>query len=88
LNIDDLAAANVQLFLLTDYVGNDAARVSAASRAKHIPCITDDIALARNGTCVMGVRSEPRIEIFRRPGRRRQQRHVVRHRLPLLITAI
>lgn len=64
LKIDDLAAANVQLFLLTNYVGNDAARVSAASKAKHLPCITDDIAQVQNGTCVMGVRSDPRIEIF------------------------
>jgi hypothetical protein len=62
--IDNLAGANVQLFLLTDYVGNDGGRVSDATRAKHIPCITVDIAQVQNGTCVMGVRSEPRIEIL------------------------
>jgi hypothetical protein len=62
--IDDLAAANVGLLLLTEYVGNDKLRVSNATKAKHIPCITVDIAQVQNGTCVMGVRSEPRIEIL------------------------
>jgi hypothetical protein len=60
---DDLAGANVQLFLLTEYAGGEGARVAAATRAKHIPCITVDIAQVQNGACVMGVRSEPRIEI-------------------------
>jgi ABC-type uncharacterized transport system substrate-binding protein len=62
--IDDLAGANVQLILLTEYVGNDGARVFDATKARHIPCITVDIAQVQNGACVMGVRSEPRIEIL------------------------
>jgi ABC-type uncharacterized transport system substrate-binding protein len=62
--IDDLAGANVQLFLLTEYVGGSGSRISAATKAKHIPCVTVDIAQVQNGACVMGVRSDPRIEIL------------------------
>lgn len=64
LRIDDLAGAGVQLFLLTEYVGGDGARVAAATRAKRIPCITVDIPAVQNGFCTMGVRSDPRIEII------------------------
>ena len=62
--IGDIASANVQLFLLTEYVGNDGVRVSDATKTNLSPCITVDIAQVENGTCVMGVRSEPRIEIL------------------------
>ncbi|MGP6157774.1 MAG: hypothetical protein ACLPYS_09770 [Vulcanimicrobiaceae bacterium] len=61
--IEDLAAANVQVVLLTGGVGNDG-RISVATKAKRIPCITDDIAQVEDGNCAMGVRSQPRIEIF------------------------
>lgn len=63
-NVDELASANVQLFLLTEYVGRDGERVADATKAKQIPCITFDIAQVQNGACVMGVRSEPRVEII------------------------
>ena len=63
-NIDELAGANVQLVLLTEYVGSDGARVADATRAKQIPCITVDLAQVQNGNCAMGVRSEPRVEII------------------------
>jgi hypothetical protein len=62
--IDELAGANVQLVLLTEYVGTDGVRVADATKAKQIPCITVDIAQVQNGNCVMGVRSEPRVEII------------------------
>lgn len=61
---DDLAGANVQVLLLTEYAGSEGGRVPAATRARHIPCVTVDIAQVQNGDCVMGVRSEPRIEII------------------------
>lgn len=60
---DDVAAANVGLFLLTDSIGGDGTRVSSATKAKHIPCITTDLSAVENGTCAVGVRSIPRIEI-------------------------
>jgi hypothetical protein len=62
--LDELAGANVQLFLLTEFVGSDGARVADATKARQIPCITVDIAQVQNGACVMGVRSEPRVEII------------------------
>lgn len=60
---EDVATANVGLFLLTGNVGIDGLRVSSATKARHIPCITADLVAVQNGTCVVGVRSEPRIEI-------------------------
>jgi hypothetical protein len=64
INIDELATASVQLFLLTEYVGSDGVRVADATRAEKIPCITVDITQVQNGNCVMGVRSQPRVEII------------------------
>ncbi len=61
--IDDLAAANVGLILLTDHIGSDGLRVPSVTKAKHIPCVTVDISQVQNGDCVMGVKSDPRIEI-------------------------
>jgi hypothetical protein len=60
---DDLAGANVQLFLLTEYAGGEGAHVAAAARAKHLPCLTVDIAQVQNGACALGVRSAPRIQV-------------------------
>jgi hypothetical protein len=60
----EAARTDVRLFLLTDGIGAAAAEVAAAARTKRIACVTTDIAQVRNGNCVMGVRSEPRIEIL------------------------
>ncbi|MHB1204094.1 MAG: hypothetical protein ACYCZX_00890 [Rhodospirillaceae bacterium] len=60
----EIAAAKVGLFFLTEGVGGNGAGVAAAGRAQHIPCVTVDIAQVRNGACVIGVRSQPKIEIL------------------------
>jgi hypothetical protein len=62
--VDELATANVQLLWLTSDIGRDGERVADATKAKQIPCITVDIAAVHNGACVMGVRSQPRVEII------------------------
>lgn len=60
----DVARASVGLFFLMPGLGADAKPVAAASEAKHIPCITTDLAEVRSGACSMGVRSQPKIEIL------------------------
>jgi hypothetical protein len=64
LSVDDLTTANVRLFFLVAGVGAEAAKVTAATRAKRIPCITTDIQQVENGVCTMGIRSEPKVEIL------------------------
>jgi hypothetical protein len=61
---DEAAIANVDLFFLTEYVGPQDAPLSAISAARQIPCVTTDIAQVQSGTCVMGVRSRPKVEIL------------------------
>ncbi|MHB1204699.1 MAG: hypothetical protein ACYCZX_03955 [Rhodospirillaceae bacterium] len=60
----EAAAADVQLFLLTESVGGEGIKVGQAAKSKHILCITIDIDQVRNGNCAMGVRSTPKIEIL------------------------
>jgi len=59
-----VAAANVDLFFLTEQIGASSAQIANASVAKQVPCVTTDIEQVRNGACVMGVRSRPKVEIL------------------------
>jgi hypothetical protein len=63
IKIDDAAGADVGVFLLTEGVGADAAKLAAATKAKHKACITVDLPQVQNGSCAMGVKSEPKVEI-------------------------
>jgi hypothetical protein len=56
--------AGIDLFFLTEGAGSTAARVRRVSRERKIPCITFDLNQVRNANCAMGVRSQPRIEVF------------------------
>ena len=63
--VAELSRADVALFFLTAGVsGADTKSVTAAAVAKHTPCITTDLAQVRAGVCAMGVRAQPKIEIF------------------------
>lgn len=62
--ISQTGGADVSLFFLTDGVGAEASRVAAASSTRKIPCVTFDLAQVRAGTCAIGVRSQPRIEVI------------------------
>jgi hypothetical protein len=62
--IDELGSAgDVAAFLLTEGVGADAAKVGEATKAKQKPCLTVDMAQVQSGACVMGIKSEPKVEI-------------------------
>lgn len=62
--LQDVAAANVGLFFLTEGVASDESKLAAVMRAKRVPCVTVDIAQVQKGVCVMGVRSVPKVEIL------------------------
>jgi ABC-type uncharacterized transport system substrate-binding protein len=60
----EAANANVDLFFLTEHVATDGTQLSSASMKKQIPCVTTDVGQVRNGACIMGVRSRPKVEIL------------------------
>ena len=62
--LDRLDGDGVDAFLLTEGLGAEASRVARVGRARKIPCITFDLAQVRKGNCAMGVRSQPKIEVF------------------------
>lgn len=61
---EEAGSAQVGLFLLTDGVGAGAMQLAGATRAKHVPCVTGDLAQVKDGACAIGVRSNPRVEIL------------------------
>ena len=63
--VAELSRAGVALFFLTTGMTDaDTKLVTAAAVAKRTPCITTDLSQVRAGVCAMGVRSQPKIEIF------------------------
>ena len=63
--VAELSRTDVALFFLTTGMTDaDTKSVSAAAVAKHTPCITTDLSQVRTGVCAMGVRAQPKIEIF------------------------
>ena len=63
ISVTDLQHSTAALFLLTDDV-EDAAPLVEAVRNKRIPCITTDLSKVKSGSCAIGVRSQPKIEIL------------------------
>jgi hypothetical protein len=62
--LDDAEVAEVDLFFLTEYLNPHQVPLSSISAVRQIPCVTTDIAQVQSGTCIMGVRSTPKIEIL------------------------
>lgn len=61
----DVAAADVDLFFLTEFMTvNETPRKLGHRAQQSILCVTTDIAQVRRGACVMGVRSRPKVEVF------------------------
>jgi len=61
--VADLQHSTAALFLLTGGV-EDAPPLAEVARTKRIPCITTDLAKVKSGSCAIGVRSQPKIEIL------------------------
>jgi hypothetical protein len=55
----DVPTANVDLFFMTEFVGPQPALAALKSR----PCVTTDLNQVRDGVCLMGVRSSPKVQI-------------------------
>jgi altronate dehydratase len=62
--VNDVGRADVGLFILTAGLDAAAAPVGAVAAQKQIACMTTDLGQVRSGRCVMGVRSQPKIEIL------------------------
>ena len=61
--VADIQHSSAALFLLTGGV-EDSALLADAARIKRIPCMTTDLAKVKSGSCAIGVRSQPKIEIL------------------------
>lgn len=61
--IDDVGAADVGAYLLTEGVGGEAAKLAAVAKAKQKICVTTDMSQVQSGACAMGVKSDPKVEI-------------------------
>ncbi len=56
--------AGVDLFLLTEHLGPAATPLAAIAADRRMPCVTVDLEQVREGACVIGIRSRPRVEIL------------------------
>jgi hypothetical protein len=60
-----VANADVDLFFLTEYITpTEAPQLFSPGSGQQTLCITTDISQVRNGICTMGVRSQPKVEVF------------------------
>lgn len=62
--IDEATSADVAAFLLIEGMGAGGAKLAAVTKAKQKPCLTIDIPQVQNGSCAMGIKSEPKVEIL------------------------
>jgi hypothetical protein len=56
---DQLASAQADILFLTEGMG-----AAAPPQIQRTPCVTVDIDQVRNGACMMGVSSTPRVQVF------------------------
>jgi hypothetical protein len=59
----EVSHSTAALYFLTGGI-DDSAPLTNAARIKRIPCITTDLAKVKSGSCAIGVRSQPKIEIL------------------------
>jgi hypothetical protein len=59
-----VAGADVDLFFLTEHMAATETPNLPGNNRPPILCITTDIEQVRSGACVMGVRSQPKVEVF------------------------
>lgn len=63
-SINEIEHADVKLLMLTAGMGEQAKTVGLASTRRRVPCVTTDLAQVKSGYCMMGVRSQPKVEIL------------------------
>lgn len=62
--LKDVAGADVDLFFLTEFMEPNALPRPTADGPSPRVCVTTDIEQVRNGSCAIGVRSRPKVEVF------------------------
>ncbi len=63
-NIDQAITAPVDAFFLPDGLGAGAAKISEATAKRKVPCITLDLPQVEAGYCVLGVKVDPKVQIY------------------------
>jgi hypothetical protein len=61
--LGEVADARADFFLMTEFLGDAAMAFPALLRKRQVPCVTTDMQQVRNGICVIGVQSSPKVEI-------------------------
>lgn len=61
MSTDSLAEGGYALLIAA--AGADPAALAAAFRSQHVLCVSADLPAVESGSCVMAIRSEPRVEI-------------------------
>ena len=61
--IGDVGSANVNAFVLMSGVGG-AAKMADITKSKKIPCFTGDRAEVSSGACLVGINTDPKVEIL------------------------
>jgi hypothetical protein len=62
--LKNASTAAVDLFFLTDGMGDRSAPVAAAAEKRKLVCVTLDISQVEKGACVLGIQSKPKVRIF------------------------
>ncbi len=62
--LDTAGNAGVDLFLLTEHLGPAATPLADIAASRRMPCVTVDLDQVREGACIVGIRSRPRVEIL------------------------
>lgn len=62
--LSEAASVQVDFFLLTESLGTATAELPALLASRRLTCITTDLDQVRDGSCAIGVRSAPKVEIL------------------------
>lgn len=62
-SIGDVGGVNANAILLMNGVGG-AGKVADVTRSKKIPCFTGDDSQVKSGACLIGIKSDPKVEIL------------------------
>jgi len=65
--IGDVGGANVNAVVLMAGVGG-AAKVAEITKGKKIPCFTGDVSQVKSGACLVGINTDPKVEILLNKG--------------------
>jgi hypothetical protein len=62
--IERADTADVDLFLMTEFLPPESSHLATISARRQITCVTTDIRQVESGACAIAIRSQPKIEII------------------------